>query len=78
VILRLDGHLLVLGEHATDLLELLDLLAQVLRYGGDDLVADITDRFGPRMHAHLIEALDTHTSQLRRVTTSLHKGPTLR
>jgi hypothetical protein len=78
MILRLDGHLLVLPEHATDLLELLDLLSEVLRYGGDDLVADITDRFHPRMHAHLIEALDTHIGQLRRVTTSIHKGPTLR
>jgi hypothetical protein len=77
VILRLDGHLLVLGEHATDLLELLDLLSEVLRYGGDELRTDIADRFHPRMHAHLVEALDAHTSQLRRVTTSL-KGPTLR
>ena len=68
MILRLDGHLLVFPDHATDLLELLDLLAEVLRYGGDDLRDDIADRFHPRMHAHLIEALDTHAEQLRRAT----------
>jgi hypothetical protein len=69
VITRLDGHLLVHPELATELLELLDLLGEVLRYGGDDLRDDIAERFHPRMHAHLIEALDTQAGQLRRATT---------
>jgi hypothetical protein len=56
-------------ELATDLLELLDLVGEVLRYGGDDLRDDIAERFHPRMHAHLIEALDTQAGQLRRATT---------
>jgi hypothetical protein len=68
VITKLDGLLLLHPDQAVDLLELLDLLGEVLRYGGDDLRADIADRFHPRMHAHLIEALDTHAGQLRRAT----------
>jgi hypothetical protein len=68
VITRLDGHLLLHPELAAELTDLLDLLGEVLRYGGDDLRDDIADRFHPRMHAHLIEALDTHAGQLRRAT----------
>jgi hypothetical protein len=77
VITRLDGHLLVYPEHAAGLLELLDLLGEVLRYGGDDLRADIADRFHPGMHAYLIETLDHHAGLLRRATTTIHKGQTL-
>lgn len=73
MITRLDGHLLVHPEHAALLLELLDLLGEVLRYGGDDLRADITGRSHPWMHAHLVEALDTHAGLLRRATTTIHK-----
>lgn len=72
---RLSGHLLLHPEHADQLLELLDLLGEVLRYGGDDLRADIAERFHPGTHAHLIEALDTHAGLLRRAATTPHKGP---
>jgi hypothetical protein len=78
VIARLDGHLLLHLAYAVELVELLDLFGEVPRYGGDDLQADIADRYHPRMHAHLIEAIDTDTEgtgQLRRATTT-HKGPT--
>ncbi len=68
MITRLDGHLLLHPELAAELTDLLYLLGEVLRYGGDDLRDDIADRFHPRMHAHLIEALDTHAGRLRRVT----------
>lgn len=78
MITRLDGHLLLDPEHAAELRELLDLLGEVLRYGSDDLRDDITQRFHPRMHAYLIEALDTHAGQLRRATISIHKGLTQR
>jgi hypothetical protein len=77
VITRLDGHLLLPADLAAGLLELLDLLDEVLRYGSDELRADITDRFHPRMHAHLIETIDAHAGLLRRATT-LHKGQTSR
>ncbi|HZN71117.1 MAG TPA: hypothetical protein VFC00_05460 [Micromonosporaceae bacterium] len=70
---RLDGHLLVHPELAAELLELLDLLGEVLRHGGGDLLTDIADRYHPGMHAHLVEVIDTHASQLRRATT-IHKG----
>jgi hypothetical protein len=73
VITRLDGHLLVHPDHAEQLQELLDLLGEVLRYGGHELRVDIADRFHPGMHAYLIEALDTHAGLLRRPTTTLHK-----
>jgi hypothetical protein len=73
VIARLDGHLILDPDHAADLLELLDLTAEVLRYGGADLRSDITDRFHPRMHAHLIKTLDTHAGQLRRAITTTRK-----
>lgn len=73
MITRLDGHLLVHPEHAEQLLELFDLLGEVPRYGGDELRVDITERFHPWMHAHLVEALDIHAGLLRRATT-LHKG----
>ncbi len=77
MIIRLDGHLLLHPEWVAELLDLLDLLGEVLRYGGDDLRDDVAQRFHPGMHAHLIEALDTHAGQLRRAaTTSHHKGLT--
>jgi hypothetical protein len=79
VITRLDGHLLVHPEHASGLTELLDLLSDVLRHGGDELRADITDRYGPSLHGYLIDALDIHAGLLRRATTTLStKGLTPR
>jgi hypothetical protein len=74
----MDGHLLVHPDHADALLELLDLLSEVLRHGGDDLHTDIADRFGPGLHGWLIDALDTHSNLLRHATTTVHKGPTPR
>lgn len=69
MITKLDGHLLLHPASAVELLDLLDLLGEVLRYGGDDLRDDIAERFHPRMHSHLIEALDTQAGQLHRATT---------
>lgn len=74
---RGDGHLLVHPDHADQLLELLDLLGEVLRHCGDDLVADITDRYGPGLHGWLVDALDIHATLLRH-TSTIHKGQTLR
>ncbi len=71
------GRRLVPLDHADQLLELLDLLGEVLRHGGDDLRADITDRFGPGLHGWLVDALDIHADLLRRNTTTIHKGRTL-
>lgn len=78
MITRLDGHLLVDPDHATGLLELLDLLSEVLRHGGDDLRADIAERFGPGLHGWLVDALDIHANLIRRTTTTIHKGHTSR
>jgi len=78
MITRLDGHLLP-ADHADQLLELLDLLGEVLRHSGDDLRADIADRFGPGLHGWLIDALDIHANLLRSATTTtIHKGHTPR
>jgi hypothetical protein len=72
-----DAHLVPL-DHADQLLELLDLLGEVLRHGGDELRADIADRFGPSLHGWLVDALDIHADLLRGTTTTIHKGQTLR
>lgn len=69
-IIRLDGHLIVHPDHVAGLLELLDLLGEVLRYGADDLRGDIADRFHPAMHGYLVDAVDIHADLLRRATKS--------
>jgi hypothetical protein len=69
LITRLDGHLLVHPDHADALRELLDLLGEVLRHGGDDLRADIADRFGPSLHGWLVDAIDLHATLFHRATT---------
>jgi hypothetical protein len=66
---RLDGHLLMHPDHADALRELLDLLGEVLRHGGDDLRADITDRFGPSLHRWLVDAVDLHAALFHHATT---------
>lgn len=70
---RPDAHLLH-PDHASHLLELLDLLDEVLRHGGDELRADIAERFGPSLHGWLIDALDIHTTLIRRAAASVRKG----
>jgi hypothetical protein len=51
----------------------------VLRHSGDDLRADIADRYGPSLHGWLIDAVDIHAELIRRATTSatttVHEGP---
>jgi len=66
VITRLDRHLTVPIDHAADLLDTLDLLAEVLRYAGDELREDIADRYQPGTYDHLIETIDAHAGELRR------------
>jgi hypothetical protein len=61
-----DGHPLADPDRAAALLELLDLISEVLRYGSDDLRADITDRYTSSTFNHLLESLDCHTGLLRR------------
>lgn len=75
MITRLEGRLPVDPDHASQLVELLDLLGEVLRHGGQGLRGDIADRFGPGPHGYLIDALDIHTGLLRRLTTTVHEGP---
>jgi hypothetical protein len=50
--------------YADDLLHLLQTLADVLRYGGDDLREDITGRYHPHMHTGLLQAVQLHAGLL--------------
>jgi hypothetical protein len=75
MITRLDGHLLLPPDDVNDLIEILDLVAEVLRHGGPDLQEDITDRYQPGTYEHLIATLDDHTETLyRAVKTPRHEA----
>jgi hypothetical protein len=69
VITKLDGHLAVPTDYATNLIDILDLLAEVLRYAGDELREDVAARYQPGTYQYLIEPLDSHTGPLRRATS---------
>ena len=47
MITTLNAHLAVPIDYAADLIDTLDLLAEVLRYAGDELREDIADRYQP-------------------------------
>jgi len=68
-----NGSVLMLGDYAVDLLDLVELLANILRYGGYDLREDITDRYTARTVDLLVAELDTHASLLRRAITPARK-----
>lgn len=51
-------------DYADDLLHLLQTLDDVLRYGGDDLRDDITERYHPHMHTGLLHAVELHACLL--------------
>jgi hypothetical protein len=68
MITKLDGHLAVPIDYAADLLDTLDLLAEVLRYAGDELRDDIVERYQPGTYEYLIETVDAHAGALRRAT----------
>jgi hypothetical protein len=63
-----DGHVLMLRDYTLDLVDLLGLLADILRYSGHGLREDITGRYTPRTVDLLVSELDTHTCLLRRAT----------
>ena len=48
MITKLDGHLAVPTDYATNLIDILDLLAEVLRYAGDELREDVAARYQHR------------------------------
>lgn len=50
--------------YADDLLHLLHTLDDILRHGGHDLRDDITERYHPRMHTGLLQALQLHACLL--------------
>jgi hypothetical protein len=68
-----NGNVLILGDYALDLLDLVELLANILRHGGYDLRADIADRYTARTVDLLVADLDTHAGLLRRATTPARK-----
>jgi hypothetical protein len=68
-----NGSILMLGDYALALLDLVELLANILRYSGHDLREDIADRYTARTVDLLVAELDTHASLLRRATTPARK-----
>jgi hypothetical protein len=64
-----DAHLAVPIDYAADLIDTLDLLAEVLRYASDELREDIADRYRPGTYQYLIETVDAHAGVLRRATS---------
>jgi hypothetical protein len=66
---NLDAHLTAPIDYAADLLDTLDLLAEILRYASDELREDIVDRYQPGTYQYLIETIDAHAGVLRRATS---------
>jgi hypothetical protein len=62
------GHLFMPTSHAIELADLLHHLADVLRHGGDDLHADIDERYQLGKTRFLIEALEHHGALIGRAT----------
>lgn len=63
-----DGDVLMRNFHALDLLDLVELLANILRHGGYGLREDIADRYTARTADLLVAELDSHAGLLRRAT----------
>jgi hypothetical protein len=70
------GHLFMPTSHAIELADLLHHLAEVLRYGSDDLHSDIDDRYQPGKTGYLIETLDQHSALIGRATRAHRKAVT--
>jgi hypothetical protein len=70
VIIKLDGgHVVMPTPHAVDLVELLERVTEVLRYGCDDLFTDSEgDLFTTCENDRLIETVEQHTQMLRAAT----------
>jgi len=69
VISVLDGgHLFMPTSHAIELGDLLAHLAEVLRYGGHDLHADIDERYQPGQTRHLAQACEHHAALIAQAT----------
>ena len=63
-----NGNVLMLGDYALDLLDLVELLANILRYSGYGLREDITTRYTARTVDLLVVELDGHAGLLRSAT----------
>lgn len=63
------GHVVVPTPHAVDLVELLEQVTEVLRYGCHDLFTDSEDDlFTTGENDRLIETVEQHTQMLRAAT----------
>jgi hypothetical protein len=68
-----EGDVLVRNFYALHVLDLVELLANILRYGGHGLREDIEARYTARTVDLLVVELDEHASLLRRATTPARK-----
>jgi len=68
-----DDDVRMLNCYALDLLDLVELLANILRYGGHGLREDITVRYTAGTVDLLVVELDSHAGLLRSTTTPARK-----
>lgn len=62
------GHVIMPADYATEIEHLLAHLGDILRYGSDDLHADIDERFQPGKTAYLAQACEQHAALIARAT----------
>ena len=68
-----EGDVLMLNYYALDLLDMIELLANIMRYGGYGLREDIAARHTARTVDLLVVELDGLAGLLRRATTPARK-----
>lgn len=70
MIIKLEGgHVVMPTPHALDLVDLLERVVEVMRYGCDDLFTDSEgDLFTSCENDRLIETVEQHTQTLRAAT----------
>lgn len=70
-----DGNVLMRRRYALDLLNLVEIFADILRSGGAQLHQHINNRYTSATVDLLLIELDLHAQRLRRVTTTTPKEP---
>ena len=65
-----DGNVLMRRRYALDMLNLVELFADILRSGGTQLHRHINNRYTSATVDLLLIELDLHAQRLRRVTTT--------
>lgn len=76
MITKLDHHLAIPLDYATELLDTLNLLAEIVRYADHDLRHVLIDDWPQNTYDTLTSAIDHHADVLRRATNPHHRTVT--